>query len=105
MVAGRIVRYLVEENDKVEQGQVLAEVEPVHYRDQVDQSRGKLELADAELNRQEAGLVKLKKEVPLQIDVAKQSLAGANTEEARARDSLKLTTDEVIKTIEEAHAA
>src|SRR5437763_257890 len=33
MVSGRIVRFLVEENDTVEQGQVLAETEPVHYRD------------------------------------------------------------------------
>src|SRR5262245_54007832 len=35
MVSGRIVRFLVEENDRVEQGQVLAEIEPVHYQDQV----------------------------------------------------------------------
>ena len=105
MVSGRIVRFLVEENDQVEQGQVLAEVEPVHYRDQVDQARGKLELAEAELKRQEAGLAKLKKEVPLQIDVATQTLAGARIEEARAKDTLKLTTDEVNKTIEEAQAA
>lgn len=105
MVSGRLVRFLVEENDKVEPGQVLAEIEPVHYRDQVKQARGKLELADAELKRQEAGLVKLKKEVPLQIDVAKQTLVGAKTEESRARDSLKLTTDEVVKSIDEAHAA
>jgi membrane fusion protein (multidrug efflux system) len=105
MVSGRIVRFLVDENDKVEQGQVLAEIEPVHYRDQVEQARGKLDLAEAELKRQEAGLVKLKKEVPLQIDVAKQILAGARTEEARAKDALKLTTDEVNKTIDEAKAA
>jgi membrane fusion protein (multidrug efflux system) len=105
MVSGRVVRVVVDENDRVEQGQVLAEIEPVHYRDQVDQARGKLELAEAELKRQEAGLVKLKKEVPLQIDVAQQTLAGARTEEARAKDALKLTTDEVNKTIEEAKAA
>src|SRR5262245_50648153 len=59
MVSGRIVRFLVEENDQVEQDQVLAEVEPVHYRDQVEQARGKLDLAEAELKRQEAGLEKL----------------------------------------------
>src|SRR5262245_54780974 len=47
MVSGRIVRFLVEENDRVEQGQVLAEIEPVHYRDQVEQARGKLDLAEA----------------------------------------------------------
>ena len=105
MVSGRLVRFLVEENDKVEPGQVIAEIEPVHYRDQVEQARGKLELADAGLKRQEAGLVKLRKEVPLQIDVAKQTLIAAKTDESRARDSLKLTTDEVIKSVEEAHAA
>jgi membrane fusion protein (multidrug efflux system) len=105
MVSGRIVRFHVEENDRVEQGQVLVEVEPVHYRDQVEQARGKLDLAGAELQRQEAGLAKLKKEVPLQIDVAKQTLAGARIEEARAKDNLKLTTDEVSRTIDEAKAA
>src|SRR5262249_7356220 len=76
-----------------------------HYRDQVEQARGKLELAEAELKRQEAGLVKLRKEVPLQIDVAKETLAAARTEEARGEGGLKLTTDEVNKTIEESQAA
>jgi membrane fusion protein (multidrug efflux system) len=105
MVSGRVVQFLVDENDKVEQGQIVAEIEPIHYRDQVEQARGKLDLAEAELKRQEAGLAKLKKEVPLQIDVARQTLAAARTEEARARDALKLTTDEVNKTIDEAKAA
>jgi membrane fusion protein (multidrug efflux system) len=105
MVSGRIVRFHVEENDRVEQGQVLLEIDPIHYRDQVEQARGKLDLAEAELKRQEAGLTKLKKEVPLQIDVAKQTLVAAQTEEARAKDNLTLTTDEVNKTIDEAKAA
>jgi membrane fusion protein (multidrug efflux system) len=98
MVSGRIVQFLVEVDDKVEQGQVLAVVEQVHYRDQVELARGKLDLAGAELKRQQAGLEKLKKDVPLQIDVAKETLA-------RAKNALKLTTDEVNKTIEEAKAA
>ena len=103
---GRIVSFHAEENDRVEQGQVLAEIESIHYRDQVAQARGKLELAQAELNRQEAGLAKLKKEVPLQVGVAEQTLAGAKTdEEARAKDNLKLTADEVDKTIDESKAA
>jgi membrane fusion protein (multidrug efflux system) len=105
MVSGRIVRFHVEENDRVEPGQVLAEIDPIHYRDQVEQARGKLDLAEAELKRQEAGLTKLKKEVPLQIGVAEQTLAGARTEEARAKDNLKLTTDEINRTIDEAKAA
>ena len=105
MVSGRVVRFLVEENDQAKQGQVLAEIEPIHYRDQVEQARGKLDLAEAELKRQEAGLTKLKKEVPLQVDVAKETLAGARTEEMRAKDNVKLITDEVNKTIEESEAA
>ena len=105
MVSGRIVRFHVEENDRVEQGQVLLEIDPIHYRDEVEQARGKLDLAEAELKRQEAALAKLKKEVPLQIDVAQQTLVAAQTDEARAKDNLKLTTDEVNKTIDEAKAA
>jgi membrane fusion protein (multidrug efflux system) len=104
MVSGRIVAFHVEENDRVEQGQVLAEIEPIHYRDQVEQARGKLDLAQAELKRQEAGLAKLENEVPLQIGVAAETLAVARTEETRAKDALKLTTDEVNRTIEEAQA-
>src|SRR5258708_38566878 len=77
MVSGRIVRFLVEENDQGEQGQVLVEIETVHYRDQVEQARGKLELAEAEVKRQEAGLAKLAKEGPLQIDVANDSIEEA----------------------------
>jgi membrane fusion protein (multidrug efflux system) len=105
MVSGRIVGFHVEENDRIEQGQVLAEIEPIHYRDQVEQARGKLDLAQAELKRQEAGLAKLENEVPLQIDVAAETLAVARTDETRAKDALKLTTDEVNRTIEEAQAA
>src|ERR1700679_4192481 len=32
-VSGHLVRYLVEENDRVESGQLLAEIDPVPYRD------------------------------------------------------------------------
>src|SRR5215831_7496768 len=42
---------------------------------------------------------------PLQIDVAQETLAVAQTEEGRAKDALRLTTDEVNKTIDEAKAA
>src|SRR5262249_44269686 len=53
----------------------------------------------------EAGLTRLCNEVPLQIDIAMQTLAAAKTEEARARDALKLTSDEVPLSIDEAKAA
>src|SRR4051794_1202923 len=35
MVSGRLVTFLVEENDRVGQGQVVAEVDPIPYRDKV----------------------------------------------------------------------
>jgi membrane fusion protein (multidrug efflux system) len=90
MVSGRIVRFLVEENDHIEQGQVLAEIEPVHYRDQMEQAQGKLELAEAELKRQEAGLTKLKNEVPLQINVAEKSVEEAHAAVTVAKANLTL---------------
>ena len=94
MVSGRIVRFLVDENDHVEQGQVLAEIEPIHYRDQVAQARGKLELAEAELKRQEAGLTKLKNEVPLQIDVAEKGAEEAQAAVELAKANLTLARQE-----------
>src|SRR6266571_2076481 len=94
MVSGRIVRFLVDENDQVEQGQVLAEIEPVHYRDQVEQARGKLELAEAELKRQEAALTKLQNEVPLQIDVAKQTIDESQAAVEVAKANLTLAKQE-----------
>jgi membrane fusion protein (multidrug efflux system) len=103
-VSGHLVRYLVEENDRVEQGQVLAEIDPVPYRDQVSIARSKMNTAQAELRRQEAGLARLRLEVPIQIEIARRTLAAAQADEARAREALKLTQDDVEKGIEEAQA-
>ena len=69
-VSGHLVRFLVEENDRVEQGQVLAEIDAVPYRDQVELARSKVEGAEAELRRQEAALARLRLEVPIQIEIA-----------------------------------
>jgi membrane fusion protein (multidrug efflux system) len=103
-VSGHLVRIFVEENDRVEQGQVLAEIEPVPYRDQVSIAQGKLDTAEADLRRQEAGLARLRLEVPIQIEIARRSLAAASADQARAQDGLKLTEDEVEKGIDEARA-
>lgn len=103
-VSGHLVRFLVEENDTVQQGQVLAEIDPIPYRDQVELSRSKVEGAEAELRRQEAALARLRIEVPIQIEIARRSLAAAKADEARAKQALKLTEDEVEHGIEEAQA-
>ena len=104
-VSGHIVRFLVEENGRVEQGQLLAEVDPVPYRDQVKIALSKVDTARAELRRQEAGLARLRQEVPIQIEIARRTLAAAEADERRAREAVKLSEDEVEHGIEEAKAA
>jgi membrane fusion protein (multidrug efflux system) len=103
-VSGHLVRFHVEENDRVEQGQVLAEIDPVTYRDQVHIARSKVDTARAELRRQEAALARLRLEVPIQIEIARRTLAAAQADQAKARDALKLTEDEVEKGIDQAQA-
>jgi membrane fusion protein (multidrug efflux system) len=104
-VSGHIGRFLVEENDKVKKGQVLAEIDPVPYRDQVNIARSKVDTARAELRRQESALMRQRKEVPLQIAVAERTLEAAKAEQAKAEEALRLTDDEVNKGIDEAQAA
>ena len=104
MVSGRIVRFLVEEDERVEPGQILAEIDPIPYRDKVNLSRAKLDAARADLVRQEADLERVRKEVPIQIAIAGRTLAAASTDRAKAEEALKLTREEVEKDIDEARA-
>jgi membrane fusion protein, multidrug efflux system len=103
-VSGHLVRYLVEENDRVQRGQLLAEIDPVPYRDQVDLARSKLDGAQAELRRQQAALDRLKQEVPIEIEISRRTHAAAQADEARAKEALKLTIDSVEKGVDEAQA-
>jgi membrane fusion protein (multidrug efflux system) len=103
-VSGHLVRFSVQENDRVEQGQVLAEIDPVPYRAQVNIARSKVSTAQAELRRQEGALARLRLEVPIQVDIARRTFAAAEADQARAQDALKLTREEVATGIEEASA-
>jgi membrane fusion protein (multidrug efflux system) len=103
-VSGRLVRFHVEENDHVEADQLLAEIDPVPYSDQVNIARSKVETAEAELRRQEAGLARLRREVPIQVEIARRTLAAAQADQAKAAEALKLTEDTVEKGIDEAQA-
>src|SRR5947209_3029775 len=103
-VSGHIVRFLVDENERVEQGQVLAEIDSVPYRDQVAIARAKPDTAEAEMRRQQESLARLKIDVPLQIEVAKRSEAAARADRAKADEALKLTREEVARGIDEARA-
>jgi membrane fusion protein, multidrug efflux system len=103
-VSGHLVRFLVDENDRVEQGQVISEIDPITYQDQVDVARSKVDVAEAELRRQEADLARLRLEVPIQIEIARRSFAAAKADEAKAQQALKLTEDDVKHGIEEGQA-
>src|SRR5262249_43909837 len=104
MVSGRIVRFLVEEDDRVEPGQILAEIDPIPYRDKVNLSRAQLDAARADLTRQQADLERVRKEDPIQIAIAERTRDAATTDHAKAGESLKLTRDEIEKQIDEAKA-
>src|SRR5208283_1086277 len=104
LVSGRLVRYLVEENDRVDKGQIVAEVDPIPYRDKVNVARAQLDTALAELARQRADLDRVRKEVPIQIEIARRTFAASQADRAKAEESLKLTRDEVDKGIDEARA-
>src|SRR5262249_561527 len=104
VASGHLIRFLVQENDRVEKDQELAEIDPVPYRDQVELARKKVAEAEAELKRQEAALERLRTEVPIQIAIAGRTLGAAKADAGRAKESLKLTEDEVEHGIEEAQA-
>jgi membrane fusion protein (multidrug efflux system) len=104
VVSGRIVRLFVDEDDRVERGQVLAEVDPVPYQDKVNVAASKLEAARRELTRQQADLARLKREVPIQIEIARRTFVAAEADQAKAESSLELTEDDVEKGIDEARA-
>ena len=73
LVSGRIIRFLADENDRVAQGQVVAEIDPIPYRDKVNIARAQLDSALAELARQRADLDRVRKEVPIQIEIARRT--------------------------------
>ena len=104
IVSGRIVRFLVDENDHVSQGQIVAEVDPIPYRDKLNVAQAQLDSAQAELVRQRADVDRVRREVPIQVEIAKRTLAAAAADRARAEESLKYTRDEVEKSIDEARA-
>jgi membrane fusion protein (multidrug efflux system) len=104
VVSGRIIRFLADENDRVAQGQVVAELDPIPYRDKVNVARAQLDSALAELKRQRADLDLVRKEVPIQVEIAKRTFAAAAADRVKAEKSLKWTEDEVEKGIDEARA-
>ncbi len=104
LVSGRIIRFLADENDRVGHGQVVAELDPIPYRDKVNISLAQRDSAQAELARQRSDLDRIRKEVPIQIEISRRTFAASTADRGRAEESLKYTRDEVEKGIDEARA-
>ena len=67
------------------QGQVVAEIDPMPYRDKVNIAQAQLDSAQAELARQRADLDRVRKEVPIQIEIARRTAAAAVADRAKGR--------------------
>jgi membrane fusion protein (multidrug efflux system) len=103
-VSGHLVRFLVQEHDTVAPGQLLAEIDPVPFREQVTLLEAKLEVAKAQLGAEEAALTLLRAQVPREIDVATKALAAARAEQARDEEHLKFITQDTEKAIQQARS-
>ncbi|MFN8210695.1 MAG: efflux RND transporter periplasmic adaptor subunit [Bacteroidales bacterium] len=104
-VSGIIQHIYVDFNDKVKQGQVLARLDEVPLRSQLDQSQASVDQAQAQLNYQEATYKRLKvlfdKELVSQSDYdqalynyenSKAALSNAKSALARAKVNLDYAT-------------
>src|SRR5262249_24353940 len=76
-VSGPLVRYQVQEHDVLAAGQLLAEIDPVPYREQVALLDAKLGVAEAQLAAAQTSLGRLQAQVPREIEVAQRALAAA----------------------------
>jgi membrane fusion protein (multidrug efflux system) len=103
-VSGHLVRYLVQEHDEVAAGQLLAEIDPVPYREQVALLEAKLGVAEAQLAAAQTSWELLQAQVPREIEVAQRALSAAKAEQARDDKTLQFTKEDVEKAIHEARS-
>ena len=104
MVSGRIVRFLVDENDRSSRARCWRKSTRAVSRPG-ERRAGQARCGEAELKRQEADLARLRIEVPdSDRDCQAQPGDGRQGRRRRRTQALKLTEDEVEKGIEEAAA-
>lgn len=102
--AGLLTRVLVEEHDAVKAAQLLAEVDPVPIRREVDEAKAKRKVAESNLRLEEATLHRLEQEHPRRVAVAEKELASAEAAVEEERALLKMTLQEVEDAVKEARA-
>jgi len=85
-LSGRLKRVSVEEGDRVERGQVLAEIENADYFARVAEAEAELELREAELRRIVHGSrVEERREAQAAVEAARAVVENAKTETQRRR--------------------
>ncbi len=103
-VSGHLVRYQVQEQDAVVAGQLLAEIDPVPFREQVALLEAKLGVAEAQLASAKTSWERLQAQVAWEIEVARRALAAAKAEQSRDENTLQFTTEDSAKAIHEARS-
>ena len=86
-VSGRVARVLVKFNDRVKQGQVLAEIDPDQLASRVDQSKAQVQAADASLRLAKATAAQAKAQHARVAELNRKGLASDKDLEAAAADA------------------
>ena len=86
-ISGRIGKVLVEDNQAVKAGQVLAQIEPADYQAAVDQAKGALALAEGEARSAGVDVPRTSENVASGQSSADAQLAGAQADFVRAQAS------------------
>ena len=86
-ISGRIGKVLVEDNQAVKAGQVLAQIEPADYQAAVDQAKGALALAEGEARSAGVDIPRTSENVASGQSSADAQLAGAQADFLRAQAS------------------
>jgi HlyD family secretion protein len=88
-ISGRISKVLVDYNDRVEQGQVLAEIDPEQLKSRVEQSRAQVQAAEASLGLARATAAQAKAQQERTRGLFSQGLSSNQELEATEADSAR----------------
>jgi HlyD family secretion protein len=88
-ISGRVSRVLVDVNDEVKEGDVLAEIDPAQLESRVDQSRAQVRAADASVLQAKATAAQAQAELARITDLASKGLASRQQLEAAQGDAAR----------------
>ncbi len=86
-ISGRVARVLVDFNDQVKAGDVLAEIDPAQLRSRVEQSRAQVSAADASVRLAKATLAQSKAALARAKDMSEKGLISSKDLEAAQADA------------------